>query len=357
MSTGQQAPSPGRSSVTWARPAATLSALGALLLVQFSSAATAASRRPLQAELANFSLEHPNVSVKLIPKSGDFVIRYVENGKTYSTAYEPPHKVEVTVLASVAPEDHGFLFYSYSLESSRRSRQGVSAFWVYQRASIHSLRSPFGWTARPRDERPFLSWYPDFRMKAPDLLPGAVLSGLGYSARSQPWLEFGHERDGRPKESLEPGALPGVVACYAIGTGAGVSYPTEGPDVVEGLEEALHGLMRRPPYDGVSGLTIGPTPIPLADGPRVLLERLSSYAKLALAQGWLESLEVYSKYEAALSRVELALRENDRHGAAEILKAIAGHAVIDLRANRITSEAQALLKYNAEFLIRWIEQP
>lgn len=306
-----------------------------------------AQRQPLQAKLKDYHLQRPELSVKPDERTSNFVIRYKEDGKVYTTVYEPPHKVIIVVSAEVKPAGNDLLCYEYDLHSSSESLQAVRAFLVEATGIAKELGSPTGWRTFASQSPSRLEWtYP---IGSEGLEPGKRLAGFSYSSRTAPMAEIGRDIDQRPQAVFDSGTLPGIVACYAVGKAAILSFPTEGPD---GLEELRPGY----PYDGVSGRTIGAVAISMQEGPKALLEKLSAFAKESLAQGWLESADVYSKYGTALNQAGLALDQKDRHGAAAILRTIVGHAAIDLKAKRITTEANALIKYNAEFLIKWIEE-
>lgn len=103
--------------------------------------------------------------------------------------------------------------------------------------------------------------------------------------------------------------------------------------------------------NSVSGVTVGPADPPDPFVPTAFLDTLISYKHQAFALGWIADDGIVTSLDQKLDAARPAII-NDRPSAKQILQAF----VLELdglitQSGKITSEAYALLKFNAEYLI------
>ena len=117
-----------------------------------------------------------------------------------------------------------------------------------------------------------------------------------------------------------------------------------------------------PPVDSVReavkfrGLTIGPAAPPLNLVPAVFIDTLISYKHQALALGWIKDPGTTTSLDQKLNNARQQLERGNTKSAKNILEAFVNEVeALNKQGKQITSEAYALLKYNAEYLISKLE--
>ncbi len=99
------------------------------------------------------------------------------------------------------------------------------------------------------------------------------------------------------------------------------------------------------------GWTIGPTAPPLDSSASSWIDTLISYKHQALSLGWIDNQGVASSLDSKLDNARNRLVAGDTAAARNILNAFVNEVEAQ-NGKHLTSEAYALLKYNAEYLIR-----
>jgi hypothetical protein len=94
--------------------------------------------------------------------------------------------------------------------------------------------------------------------------------------------------------------------------------------------------------------------------PPAFIDTLISYTRQAFALGWIKNRDIVQDLNAELNNAKRQLRRNNRRAAKDILRDFVDEVEdlfeeedqhSDPQDVQITSEAYALLKFNAEYLI------
>jgi len=329
--------------------------LGLTLLSALATPALA-SRQPLSKVHETIAAKGPDYVIETDRQSGDVVIRYETGMKDQQwgkTVWVPPNKVEVTIEAAVDVAPEGALSYRYRLVSSPKSRQRVESLVVEFEGAIFDVSSPPAWKGDARSSQPLLIWLTTKGAAA----PGQSLGGFTFKAATAPTALRLKGFRFRPGIGLfrSPGALPGIVNCYAHGSAPVMTFYGEAP---EGVDKALPGWL----LSGVRGKTIGPVAVPDEDAPTKLLGALGGYAKESLALGWIERQETAERYALAVSEIQEILAGGPLlaglpgpvagRAMAARLKTLAARVESDRARQAITSEAYALFTYHARYLLQ-----
>lgn len=112
-----------------------------------------------------------------------------------------------------------------------------------------------------------------------------------------------------------------------------------------------------PPVDSVRNavkfhaFTIGPTAPPASFSAATFLDTLISYKHQAFALGWIKEEGIVISLDAKLEAARVQII-NDRPSAKQILQSFVNELeALNTQSNKISSEAYALLKFNAQYLI------
>jgi hypothetical protein len=228
----------------------------------------------------------------------------------------------------------GSLKYQYSANNSSESHQDVWIFKVIFSFSPDSILKIFpvrGWWSPvvPIDGPPFWVSYgapENFRIK-----PGNSDSGFGFTTR----------------------VIPGIVDYYAEGYHDAPNFP-EGmaPDSIPGYDDLT-------PYGpGIVGKTVGPVLPPTPFVALAFLDTLTSYKHQAFSLGWIKNQGIVQSLDAKLDNAKRQLQRNNTTAARNTLQAFVNEVEALWKGEehpyggkQITSEAYALLKFNAEYLV------
>ena len=142
--------------------------------------------------------------------------------------------------------------------------------------------------------------------------------------------------------------LPGIVIYYAEGNHSVPTFPDGmATDIIPGYSDLT-------PYGpGVIGKTIGPVTIPDPFAPLDFLDTLSSYTTQSRALGWIKDDATANKYLNYFASAKAVFQLGILDSVNQILKTVLLNAISD-STNNLTSEAYALLYYNAAYLISQI---
>jgi hypothetical protein len=134
---------------------------------------------------------------------------------------------------------------------------------------------------------------------------------------------------------------------YIAASDLQIPIPT-GPS---GLSDYLQALDAIKQSNIIRGTTIGPKAPPANFGAADFLAQIISYRKSAAELGWITSSGILNSLDAKLNAAGAALSRGDAANAANILDAFVNE-VSAQDGKAISSEAAALLKYNALYLIK-----
>ncbi len=229
-------------------------------------------------------------------------------------------EINVTVFGKVTQKGNRLLF-SYQVKSNSTSRQNVFEFYVEYSSETFEIAAPPGWAGLPSStKKRVVMW--GSRDSTSDILPGNDLNG------------FAFESDG----------LPSFVTSYVRGAFKEPSFPEgQAPDSILGSDIF---------ENSVKIIAIGPVVPPGNLIPIVFLDTLISYKHQAFALGWIKNQGIVTSLDAKLDNAKRQLERNNKTAAKNILRAFVNEVeALNKGGGQITSEAYALLRFNAEYLI------
>jgi len=242
----------------------------------------------------------------------------------FVNAQEPRNKIKLIISPSFAFQD-SLIGYQYSLKNDEGAEQSVWKFWIITSDAIGivDLKSPAGWNATSSNDGGLItvSWgSPGDR----DILPASSLSGFDFFSNG----------------------LPGLVKFYAEGY---TPPPTGENDSIPGY----HDLTPHGP--GIVGTIVGPVFPPFLVNTSTLFDTLISYKHQALNLGWIKDIGTATSLDQKLDNAKAQLAKNNKTSARNILQAFVDEVEAQ-KDKHLTSEAYALLKFNAEYLISKLTQ-
>jgi hypothetical protein len=237
--------------------------------------------------------------------------------------FPPIDQVDVIVNTRVT-FDQGKLRYEYEIKSLPTSKQDVSTFDIPFDLAPSNLRFPQGWAADAGGGVPRTTWWSrDFAYR---IRPNEILSGFGYDSEG----------------------LPKIMVMYVAGWAEPPELTFE-PDSVVG-EDALEASKKV--------LTVAAAKPPSPFIPLFFLDTLISYKHQAFALGWIKNQGIVQSLDAKLDNAKRQLQRNNTTAARNTLQAFVNEVEALWKGEehpyggkQITSEAYALLKFNAEYLI------
>lgn len=252
--------------------------------------------------------------------------------------YETRDKIKLTASCTVSIIENRNFLYSYRLSNSVEAKQSVWLFSVRLRnkQAINQVKAPQNWNKIiSDDDMTVIEWF----AKAKDDVD-----------------EFEDEvkpGDHRTGFSFDTGSLPGIVVFYAEGW---ADFPKFEPGMAT---DSIPGYSDLTPYGpGVVGKTVGPVLPPTPFVASAFLDTLISYKHQALALGWIKNEGIVQSLDAKLENAQAQLQRNNTTAAKNILQAFVNEVEALWKQERppyggeqITSEAYAVLKFNAEYLI------
>jgi hypothetical protein len=121
-------------------------------------------------------------------------------------------------------------------------------------------------------------------------------------------------------------------------------------NVPEPTEEESKAFLRLEDSIGVRGLTIGPTAPPSTFSPSASIDTLISYKHQAFSFGWITNQGIANSLDQKLDNARKQLKRGNNKAAKNILEAFINEVEAQ-KEKHLSSEAYALLKFNAEYLI------
>ncbi len=236
----------------------------------------------------------------------------------------PGNKIAVVFQLQTSLDGEKYT-YRYSMTNKPEAQQDVYRFWLLPPKTVilDNLRAAPRWNTG-LDHVDSLLLVNFIARKHADIKPGTTLDGFSFSSIG----------------------IPGIISFYAEG-----EHPL--PKFPRGMAtDSIPGYDDLTPYGpGIIGKTVGPVPPPTPFVPLVFLDTLISYKHQAFALGWISEEGIVTSLDSKLDAARPAII-NDRPSAKQILQAF----VLELdglitQSGQITSEAHALLKFNAEYLI------
>jgi hypothetical protein len=290
---------------------------------------------------------------------------FAKSGYYEGCYYETGDGISTSVSGKVSKEkDKGIFFYSYSVKSNPQSEQDVWYFRIIlpQKGIIINATAPDGWGGPGWSGKP--TKYGHLRQSE---LPPPY--GIGWTAP--------RGRNMKPSEKASgfmfrtSFGLPGIVAYYAEGD---APLPKCEAEPEGNFIPGYHDLT---PYGpGIVGRTIGPATLPATFKPIDFLNYIISLKHEAFKLGWIVQGrdDDKDKYEDEEEGIMKSLDKKLEKAKAELIKGDIRETIEKLKSfihevealykegkeerhkkeeghSHITSEAYALLKYNAVYLI------
>jgi len=244
------------------------------------------------------------------------------------------NKIAIGVSVKTQRVD-GFLVLDYILGNSADAKQDVIEFSLItdSAVTVKEKIAPSYWRVSSLyDDDLMIRWF----AKAKDdveghlnaINPGKTLAGF----------------------SLRTNSLVGIIAFYAEGDHPLPKFPPGmAPDSIPGYDDLT-------PYGaGVVGKTVGPVLPPDPFIAASFLDTLASYKHQAFALGWITNKGILNSLDQKLDNARKQLERGNTKAAKNILGAFINE--VDAQKDKhLSSEAYALLKYNAEYLIEKLEE-
>jgi hypothetical protein len=264
-----------------------------------------------------------------------FIVSVVTLGSLKAQEFEAGNKIQVQLMSTVNKNLSGLFEYGYKVISLPSSEQDIWNFLVVFNCPKDSIIRAYA----------VLDWWgPDIPV---DVEPPYWVSWTGPgSAKVKP----GRSKDGF---RFETSILPGITDFYAEGHHDAPNFP-EGmaPDSIPGYDDLT-------PYGpGIVGKTVGPVLPPTPFVALAFLDTLISYKHQAFALGWIKNQGIVQSLNAKLDNAKAQLNRNNKTAARNTLQAFLNEVEALWKGEehpyggkQITSEAYALLKFNAEYLV------
>jgi hypothetical protein len=226
----------------------------------------------------------------------------------------PANRFEAIVSCSVAKSDSLFN-YSYAVSNNQSSEQRIDWILIGGIEDTSVCCAPLPWTAGT-----------------------SVAGGRRFGVRFDKLryaMKPGQTMAGFMTQSV---GLPMIVNYYLQGSTGTVCCSTP--------EASRQNVLT----NSVTGRTLGTRVARIPASALLWLDTLSSYTTQSLSLGWIKGQATANKYLNYFDTAKTQLQSGDSIGARETLRTVAANTISDTTMN-LTSEAYALLKYNAEYLM------
>ncbi|MBU1598521.1 hypothetical protein KKG61_00170 [bacterium] len=275
------------------------------------------------------------------PETGDYKIYYTGyNGERKYYILEPKDKIVVYVKSEVEFDpDSGTYKYSYGVISGASSVQDIESFGIVydrEKVSVTTLISP-------NDD-----WFEGFHITFP----------------YWDWAYVGADKGGIEPDTSVTGfsavgsGLPGIVNCYADGYAELWTFSNYEGEIAASQEDIFlyensdeTNLLEYIPTDlGVAGKTVGPiAPLEVFE-PLSFLDNLVSLKEQAYSLGWIDNKGILNSLDQKLEAAKKNIQKGKINTAKNILEAFINEVEAQ-KEKHLSSEAYALLKFNAQYLI------
>jgi hypothetical protein len=303
-----------------------------------------------------------------------FVFSKFSFGQCPEYDLQPPHLSDVVVKSSVTQDPASKIFtFKYSITNGVLSTGCINSFEMNIIAPVGGIElSNVGLVDYPRYvDRGALQFNPGLR-----IIPVGIPKLPRYKGFRSAWWA-GFSLDGRLGWMgadrilyLESGATIDsiVMTSHGIpGLRSFVISPSYNPklpyEITPANEDSIRRFVPEPTDEEeaafqrlvdsikVRGVTIGPTAPPANFIPVTFLDTLISYKHQARLLGWILNDGIVTSLDQKLEAARQQIAK-DKPAAKQILQAFVNEVeALNQQGNQLTSEAYALLKFNAEYLI------
>jgi hypothetical protein len=274
--------------------------------------------------------------------TGNYTIYYTSekedgNGDTLITMnFIPATKIKPAIISWVNfDSDSNIYIYYYKIMNGEGSRQNLYRFILRFGKNIEvSDRSTNGW----RSSR---------RKASKNGVYGAINEWVwsGDQGLEANWSVNGF--------TLASEGIPGIGDVFFRGRGGSIlNWPYGWPD--HKMEEKIY-LLDRFPNNYVRSKTLVPVSILKPFKTEAFADTILQYISDSHILNWIRNESASDKYLHNLQNVKLYLQQNNNPAAINILDSV----LTDVEADSgitLTSEAYALIKYNTEYLKKYLEE-
>jgi len=259
--------------------------------------------------------------------------RIIERDSTVTVIFEPGTKVDPKVICTVTFDtSRGIFQYRYEVENGKDGKQTLTRFLV-----------EFG-TDQAIGKTESSSWR---ATRQTEVRNEALVSAnrWGWSGSGRRGIPPGSSQNGFVLESPD---LPGIASSYSRGGAPILAFPDEGPlnfDLVNKIAR-----LRVFPADHVLRNTLAPFPPPKDLPPVGFVDILVSYKHQAYNFGWITNKGIFNSLDQKLDNARKQLQRGNNRAAKNVLEAFINEVEAQ-KEKHLSSEAYALLKFNAEYLI------
>ena len=230
----------------------------------------------------------------------------------YPSAAEVDEKVNCKVI-----KEENSLKFVYLINNSVESKQSIQRFMIDIFTELWNIESPVGWNGKKLTIKNVVSW--STYDSSNYILPSGQLDNFNY--RSNYILGISHYY------------IHGYIKIPYFEFGE-VPEKIVNDDIFENSKQ---------------GLTIGPKDLPNPFVISEFIDTISYYISRSFELGWIKDEQTRDKYISYINNVKEKEEIGDSEEARNILDKIMNEAETD-SLEKITSEAFALIYYNAEYL-------
>ncbi|GEM_PF-3421659 len=226
----------------------------------------------------------------------------------------PPNDIDAKVKAKVIKKKDGKLKYKYKLKNKSGSGQNINRFYLKERSDTLSLNAPEGWNSGEIATSNMLYFRAD--STGAEIKPGENLKWFTVKAKELPYIANYYIQSFR--ESIDTNDVYG---------------------------------------NSATGVTLSPALAPSPFYASEFIDTLKSYTTKAYDLGWIKKEQIYNRLINKLNKAKSQLEAGRERKAKTILRNYVKLTRRKWCKRKITSEGLALLKFNAQYLIRHIGPP
>jgi hypothetical protein len=226
----------------------------------------------------------------------------------------PKNDITAKLKTKVLKKSNGNLKYEFKVKNKGQSSQDIGLFYVKEKTNKVKLNSPAGWITGELAESSLISFSAD--SEGVEIKPGDWQKGFSVKAKRLPHI---------------------------------TNYYIQSSRIVVDTTDIYN--------NSYTGLTLSPALTPTPFAALEFTDTLISYKNQAYDLGWIKKEKVYNNFSKKLNKAKSKLENNKERKAKEILREFVQIVRKKWRNKKISGEALALLKFNAQYLKQHIGPP
>jgi hypothetical protein len=247
------------------------------------------------------------------PFENSYIIRISDGAILRGASYQS-NDIVAKLKTKVLKKTNGNFKYEYKVKNKGQSSQDIGLFYVKEKTNKVKLNSPAGWITGELAEGNLVFFRAD--SEGVEIKPGGWQKGFSVKAKR----------------------LPHIANYYILSS-----------RVVVDTTDIYN--------NSFTGLTLSPSLTPIPFVALEFTDTLISYKNQAYDLGWIKKEKVYNNFSKKLNNAKTKLENNKERKAKELLREFVQIVRKKWRNKKITGEALALLKFNAQYLKRHIGPP